>query len=180
VRGLRTRRDVPNGLLPVPGTSRAVAQNKNVVVARGLQGRTHEELVDAVALEPVQVGEKLRRLHAGRPHHELSRNEISDDELHAGRAHFADTGGSPHVHGKAGEEFLRGVRQALRKRGKNAIGSFDQRDLDIFLGIDAVEAVGNQLARAVMELGRKLGAGGAPAPMMAMRNCSGRSDPGWA
>ncbi len=36
-------------------------------------------------------------------------------------------------------------------------------DLDVLVGVDAVEAVGNELARGLVQLGGELGAGGAGA-----------------
>ena len=55
------------------------------------------------------------------------------------------------------------LRDALGQRRYDAIRRLDQRDLDVLLGIDLVEAVGDEAARRLMQLGGKLGAGGAGA-----------------
>ena len=43
------------------------------------------------------------------------------------------------------------------------VGGLDQGDLDVLLGVDPVEAVGDHAARGAVQLGRQLGAGGAGA-----------------
>src|SRR6516162_8429166 len=54
-----------------PRTGGAIADRKNVVVARGLQGLTDDELVSRVGFETTEVLQKGGRLDAGRPDHEL-------------------------------------------------------------------------------------------------------------
>ena len=52
---------------------------------------------------------------------------------------------------------------ALGQRRHDAVGRLDQRDLDVVFRVDLVEAVGDEAARGAMQLGGKLGAGGARA-----------------
>ena len=49
-----------------------------------------------------------------------------------------------------------GLRQPLRQRRQDARSGLDQVDLDVLVGVDAVEAVGHQLARGLVQLGRQL------------------------
>src|SRR5262245_1953170 len=72
VRSLRTGRNICVGTI-LPWASRTVAERKNVLVARCLKCRQYDELVDAIGLKTIQVTQKIRCLHAGRPDHQLSR-----------------------------------------------------------------------------------------------------------
>jgi len=73
VSGLRPRRH--GGELAAAGAGSAVADRKNVGVARGLQCRLDDQLVDAVDLEVVEMSQYLRRLHTRCPHDQFRRNE---------------------------------------------------------------------------------------------------------
>jgi len=57
------------------------------------------------------------------------------------------------------EQRGRTLRQARRERGEDAVGSLDERDSDVLVRVDAIEPVGNQGARRVVQLGRELDAG---------------------
>ena len=47
--------------------------------------------------------------------------------------------------------------------GRYPVRSLDQNDADVAVGVDLIEAIRHHLAQALMELGRKLGAGRARA-----------------
>ena len=81
MRGLRPGRDIL-AFLAGPRAGGAVAERKNVLVARRLQRRQHDELVDAIGFQTVEVFEHVGCLHTGRPHHELGRNERPRCQLH--------------------------------------------------------------------------------------------------
>ena len=61
------------------------------------------------------------------------------------------------------QDFGRRLGDALGQRRQDAVGRLDQRDLDVLLRIDLVEPVGDEAARGLVQLGRKLGAGRAGA-----------------
>ena len=63
MRGLRPGRHVPSAQ---PRTGGAVAE-RNIVVARRLQGRLDDELVDAIGFQAVDVPQQIRRLDPRRP-----------------------------------------------------------------------------------------------------------------
>ena len=63
--------------------------------------------------------------------------------------------------------------ESLRQRRQDSIRAFDQRDLDVFFGIDPI-TVGDNGARRPVELGGQFRAGGARADD-ATSSCPGRS-----
>jgi hypothetical protein len=63
----------------------------------------------------------------------------------------------------ASEELGRRQRQPLRQRRQDAVGRLEQDELYVLRRVDAVEAVGDQLARRVVQLGRQLHPGRAGA-----------------
>ena len=71
--------------------------------------------------------------------------------------HLHDARRGMDVHLEALEELGGGLRKPLRQRRENARRCLDQVDLDVLVGIDAVEAVGHQLARRLVQLGGQLG-----------------------
>src|SRR5262249_3779251 len=73
MRRLRPRRH-DAAVMTTPRAGRAIAKRENVLVARCLQRRQHDELVGAVDLQAIEPTEHLRRLHACRPYHELGGN----------------------------------------------------------------------------------------------------------
>ena len=68
-----------------------------------------------------------------------------------------------HAHLETIEQLGGGLRQALGQRGQDARRRLDQVDLDVLVRVDAVEAVGHELARGLVQLGGELGAGRARA-----------------
>ena len=69
----------------------------------------------------------------------------------------------PHDDAELSEEPLRRGREPLRQCRNDAVGRLDERDLDVFLGIDLVEPEGDDAAHGAVKLRRQLGAGRAGA-----------------
>ena len=84
-------------------------------------------------------------------------------EPHAVGQHLGDLGAGVHLDAELAQQLRGGLGQALRQRRQHAVGGLDQVDLDVLVGIDAVEAVGHDLARRAVQLGGQLDAGGAGA-----------------
>ena len=147
--------------LAEPGAGGAIADGEDVFVARGLQRRQYHELIDAIRLQAVEVLQKFRRFHAGGPHDQLGRNDLSSGEPHACRQDLGHARGRAHIHLELREQLARCSGQARRQRRQDAIGGLDQDQLHVLFGIDAIKTVGHQRARRVVQLGRELHAGGA-------------------
>ena len=125
VRRLRARRN--RGSRPAePWARGAIANREDVVITRRLKGRAHDELVDAVGFEAIEIAQEIRRLDAGGPHYKLGRNHLSGRELHAARHHFGDSRGSANADIEAIEHPVGGSGYARRQRGQDAIRSLDQ------------------------------------------------------
>jgi hypothetical protein len=67
----------------IPGTGRAVADDKNVLVAGCLQGRCDDQLVEAVCLQTIEILEHIGRFNAGGPDDEFRRNKFAACKFHA-------------------------------------------------------------------------------------------------
>src|SRR6516164_1062608 len=61
-----------------------------------------------------------------------------------------------HVHAEVLQKLQAGIGKPLRQCRQNALGRLDEMDFDVLLGVDAVEAMSNELARRVMQLRREL------------------------
>jgi hypothetical protein len=61
-----------------------------------------------------------------------------------------------HQHAEPGKLTFGGVRQPRRQRGEQALGRLDHADLKVLVGVDAVEPVGQHLARRAVQLRGKL------------------------
>jgi hypothetical protein len=75
-----------------PCAGGTVANNEYIFIARRLQRLSYDELVAAGALEAIKIREYLGRLDAGRPDHELGRNEAAVRQPHSSCAHLSDLG----------------------------------------------------------------------------------------
>src|SRR3984893_6130667 len=73
-----------------PRASSTVTRDEYVFVARRLQRRQHDQLVDAGTLEAGKIREDIRRLDSGRSDYECGRNESPARKLHPGRADLRD------------------------------------------------------------------------------------------
>ena len=141
----------------------AITDREHVVVARRLQRWTHDELVDAIGLQPIELVQEFRRLHPRRPDDELGRNELAARETDAVLQHLGDAGRRADADLHFGQELL-GLRcDARRQCRQHAVGRFDQDQTHVLVDVDAVEAVRHQRPRRVVQLRRELDAGGAGA-----------------
>ena len=68
-----------------------------------------------------------------------------------------------HLHVQSAQQLRGGLRQPLRHRGQDARRRLDDRQAHVLLRVDAIEPVGHQLARALVQLGGELHAGRAGA-----------------
>ena len=68
---------------------RAVTKGENIVIAGGLQGRAHHQLVDAVGFQPGNVFQKARCTNAGGPYLQACRNDLAVFGDQAIGRHFA-------------------------------------------------------------------------------------------
>ena len=75
----------------------AVADGEYALVARRLQGWRNNELAGSAGLEPIEVAQHSRTLHAGRPDHQLGRNEVAAGERHAVRTHLGHARACAHI-----------------------------------------------------------------------------------
>ena len=73
------------------------------------------------------------------------------------------TRGRPGFHVEPAQDVGGRLGDALGQSGQDAVRRLDQRDLDVLVGVDLVEAEGDETARRLMQLGGKLGTGGAGA-----------------
>jgi hypothetical protein len=155
VRGLRARR---NRLFRAgPQTGRAVADGEDMVVSRGLQGRADDKLVDPVGFEPVDIGQKSRRLHAGAPDDQLRTNDLPVGKPHPVGHHFGDARIRADLNAELRQKISGRFRNPLWKGGENSLARFDQDDAQVALGVDIVEPIGDDLAGRVMQLRGEFG-----------------------
>ena len=145
-----------------PGTGGAVAQSKNIRVARGLQLWRDHKLVQLVRFQS-EVFEEIRRLDTGRPHRQLGGNPAPVGDQHVGGFDRGDTCIDQHLYAQFFQQFQRGFGQAFRQRRQYPWPGFDQRDADVALGVDALQAERHQFARRVVQFGGEFDAGGAGA-----------------
>ena len=138
------------------GAGRTVTQRKNIGVARGLQGVLHHQLVDAVGLQAAQVLQKVRRLDARGPHHQLGLHHPPIGQAHAGGHHFRDLGLGQHLHTQARDQGLTCRRQARRQGRQDAVGRLDQADLDVLVRINPVQSKSHHLTCGAVQLGGQL------------------------
>ena len=154
VRHLRARRHV--AVLSDPRRGGAVPDGENGVVSGGLQRGLHDKLVDAIAFQAVELGEECRRFDAGSPYHQLSGNGLSVRELHTGRGDGGHPGAGPHANADLLEQLCGRCGHVLGQRAQHARTGLDQVEADVALGIDAIQAVGHQGTRGVVQLGGQL------------------------
>lgn len=76
---------------------------------------------------------------------------------------LGNLGADQEIDAKPDEEFLRLLRNPFRQRGKHPVRGFNQRDPDVLVRIDLIEAIGHHLPRRPVQLRRKLDSGRAGA-----------------
>jgi hypothetical protein len=141
-------------------TRRTVADREDVGLARGLQRRQDDELVRRVGLQAVNLLQEVGRLHAGRPDPDLRRYHKPARHPYLTPADLDHPLARAHAHPQL-LQLLRGrLLKALGQCRQNGWCCLDQGDLHVALGVDAVEPIGNQPTRRLVQLGRQLDAGG--------------------
>src|ERR1700731_1991436 len=115
VRCLRARWDI-TARMTCPLAGGTVADDKYVFVARRLQGRQHDQLVAAGALEAVKSREDIRRLDPGRPDDELSGNEGPARKRYSSRADLRDLRRGVHAHAEIRQQLQPGIGKAFWQR----------------------------------------------------------------
>jgi hypothetical protein len=93
------------------------------------------------------------------PDDELRRNDLAARELDALRQHLGHLGARAHADSQFLEQHGRAFGQARREARQDAIGGFDQDELDVLFRIDAIESVRDERARGVVQLGGELDSG---------------------
>ena len=142
-----------------PRAGGAIAHGEDVVVSAGLQGLADGQLVDPVGFQPVEASQELGTLYAGCPYHQFGGQDAAIGEADAVGQDFGHLGVGMHLDAELAEQHLGRCRQPFRQRREDARGGLDHRQLDVLVGIDAVEPVGHYLACGVMEFGGQLDAG---------------------
>ena len=132
---------------------------ENVLVARRLQRRPHDELVDPVRLETVEIARKSGALTPA-AHTTSSAGMISPlASLHPFRQHLGDARARAHADAEVFQQLAGRIGQPFRQRRQHAIGRLDDDEPHVLVGIDSIEAVRHERARRVVQLGGKLDAG---------------------
>lgn len=143
-------------------TGGAVTDDEDVLVTGSLQSLFHHQLVDAVGLKTGDILHEVRCLDTGRPHHQVRFNQLAILGVQTLAGRFGDHGGGTHVHAELDQLLVGGAADALRQGRQDAGPRFHQGHLQA-VGGQVLEAVGVELLDCVVELGRKLDAGGAAA-----------------
>ncbi len=137
----------------------AVADRQDALVAGGLQGRAHHDLVVPAGFQPADVLQEVRRLHPRRPHLEVGCDPLARADQHGVGQDFRD--------GRAGQDartqrlqlFVRRLRQRLGQSGQDARPGLDQRHLEAAL-VEHFQPVESQRRRGVVQFCRQLHARG--------------------
>ena len=72
---------------------------------------------------------------------------------------LGDLGADQHIDAQPGQQLLRLFRNPFGQCGKHPFGGFNQRNPDVLLGIDLIEAIGHHFTRRSVKLGCKFDAG---------------------
>ncbi|MCY1535484.1 hypothetical protein D9M68_708910 [compost metagenome] len=96
---------------------RAVAEGEDVVVAGGLQGRAHHQLVDAVAFQSVQILQQRRCANARRPDLEAGGDLLALCRQQAIGGHLLDCRAGHHGDAKLFQGVVHRGTDALRQGG---------------------------------------------------------------
>ncbi len=145
------------------GTGGTVAEREDILVTGGLQRVVHLQLVDAVGLQAVKILQEVRGLHAGRPDHELGRYQLAAREPQAALRHFCYPRRRSYHYSQVRQQPRCRLGQARRQRGEDAIRGLDHVQANVFLRVDPVEAVGDQLPGRIVQFGSEFHARGAGA-----------------
>jgi len=128
-----------------------------------LQGLPHDELIDRVGFEPVDVVKKARRLDPGRPDDELRIDDRAVGKLDAIRRHRCHACGGVNLDAKAAKQIGCRFCDACRQGRQDSVSSLDQVQRDVPVGIDAIEPKCHEFARRLVQFSGEFDAGGAGA-----------------
>ena len=156
MRRLRARRHVATC---APRAGRTVANCKDAIVARCLQCRPYHKLIDAVGFEAGDILQEIRRLDSCSPDDQFGGNRPAVRQIHTIGADLGDLGSDQHTNPQPGEQLLRLLRNPFRQRRKHPLGGLNQRNPDVLLRVDLIEAVRHDFTCCSVEFGRKLDAG---------------------
>ena len=112
------------------------------------------------------------------PHHQLRADKASVSELEPCRGHLDHFGAGTNLDSDLREKAVCRTGDPLWQPGQNAIRRFDQHNVYVTLGIDAVESVGDQFACRPLQLCGEFGAGCARADDRDVK-LAGTDGPGW-
>ena len=119
----------------------------------------NDELIDAVGFEAGDILQEIGRLDARGPDDQFGGDGPAVRQVHTVGTDLGDLGADQHIDPQPGEQLLRLFRNAFGQRRKHPFGGFDQRNPDVLLGIDLIEAVRHHFTRRSVEFGRKFDAG---------------------
>ena len=97
--GLSPGRDVARA--PRLRASRAIADRKNIRIARGLKCGGNDKLAYPVGLETIQTAQNVRGFHSSGPDHKLGMDEAAIGQLNTIRANFGHFGIRPYIDAQA-------------------------------------------------------------------------------
>jgi hypothetical protein len=148
VRRLGTRRNRP--FLAVRHQMGTIAHGEDVVVAGCLQGWADDELARRAHLQAIKALQYIGTAYAGRPDHELRRNEIATCEKNPVGAYLGHVSAGSDFDAELSKQARSRFRQTLRQRRYDSVCGFDQGDLDVLVRIDFVEPIGDDAAQGAM------------------------------
>src|SRR5260221_14781534 len=129
IRGLRPRRhQLRCAWLRTGG---AIADRENVRVERRLKRLMHDELIDPVRLQPVELSQHLRGFDTCRPYHQLRGDERAVGEAEAASRYLGHLCAGADLDTDLVEQTLRLVGDAFGQGWEDPLRCFDQRDASI-------------------------------------------------
>ena len=161
MRRLRPRRH--GSLVAGPWTRGAVAEGKNGIVTRGLQSGPHDQLIDRLVSSPAMSFSRSAALMPAAQTTSSAGIEVPFVEIDAVRSHFHDPRAGVHPHLRSSSSSVAAFERRSGNAGRIRGAASIRCDLDVLVGIDAVQAKGHELARRLVQLRRQLGAGRAGA-----------------
>ena len=140
------------------GTGTAIAQRKNALVAGGLQGLAHLQLVAATGLQARYTRQHIGRLDTRRPHHQVGLDQLAFTGAQAPGLGRRNPGIHPHLHPETGQFVTRLGGYALRQGRQDGGPRLYQGDPHVF-GPDIGQSVVREPFRRVVQFRRQFHAG---------------------
>ena len=157
---LGPRRDGP--LFAFRDQESGIADDEDVFVALGLQGRLHFHLVDAVGGQAVDLTQPVRALHPGRPHQQVGIDGIAFLGYQGLRGGFGHHDTGAHLHAQVLQPLGGGSGNPFAEYRQDARGGFDHVHLQVF-AIQLFVAVEVEHGYRMVQFRCQLHAGGAAA-----------------